>query len=150
MKKIKILFIVFAGLIFIYLIFQFFSTGSISTGLNNEAVETETPISTETSQNFTLIVDSGSNDPLTLEYSETEDLTAYDLLLRAKEEGRVQFDVTEYDFGIFVSSINGVESSDDMAWIYFVNGESAQVAADQYQLESGDIVEWKYITPSEE
>ena len=69
--------------------------------------------------------------------------------MRAKEEGQVQFDVTEYDFGIFVNSINDLESSNEKAWIYFVNGESAQVAADQYQLESGDIVEWKYITPSE-
>jgi hypothetical protein len=34
-----------------------------------------------------------------------------------------------------------------MAWIYFVNDESGQIAADQYQLAPGDIVEWKYIKP---
>jgi hypothetical protein len=73
----------------------------------------------------------------------------FSILEEALKENSVFFEVENYDFGVFVKSINGLESTNEKAWIYFVNGESGQVAADKMNLKSGDLVEWKYVTPSE-
>jgi len=46
-----------------------------------------------------------------------------------------------------VESVDGLVNSASQAWIYFVNGEAGQVAADQHQLTAGDRVEWRYTKP---
>ena len=73
----------------------------------------------------------------------------FSILEEALEKNNISFETEKYDFGVFVKSINGIESTNEKAWIYFVNGESGQVAADKLELNTGDLVEWKYITPSE-
>jgi hypothetical protein len=48
-------------------------------------------------------------------------------------------------FGEFVSAINGVgDSSDDSYWLYYVNGEPAQVGAGDYVTSNTDVIEWRY------
>lgn len=78
----------------------------------------------------------------------SETFTAYDILKYTANEKSLALEVENYDFGVFVKSINDLESTSEKAWIYFVNGESGQIAADKYELKSGDLVEWKYIIPS--
>ena len=76
--------------------------------------------------------------------------TAYEILSEvAKKEG-MTIDAKQYDFGIFIQGIGGKENTNDKSWIYFVNGEAGNVAADQRILEAGDRVEWKYIKPQGE
>lgn len=77
-----------------------------------------------------------------------EEQTAYSLLADAADDKNLDLQTQQYDFGVFVKSINGHESTADKAWIYFVNGESGDIAADKYILKLGDTVEWKYIAPS--
>lgn len=65
----------------------------------------------------------------------------------AVEKGIV-LETKDYDFGVFVEAIGGQESTEEMAWIYFINGESADVGADAKMTEAGDYIEWRYIKPS--
>jgi hypothetical protein len=94
---------------------------------------------------------------LTLDYGEnkksyvhqfSENETAFSILKDTAETNNIPLETEQYDFGVFVKSINGYENSTSKAWIYFVNGQSGQVAADKHTLKPGDIVEWKYTTPS--
>ncbi|MBU0570110.1 DUF4430 domain-containing protein, partial [Patescibacteria group bacterium] len=77
-----------------------------------------------------------------------EKLTVFGILEKFAEEEGVELESQQYDFGVFVKSIAGYEGSAETAWIFFVNGESGQVSADQYELKNGDVVEWKYLEPS--
>ncbi len=99
-------------------------------------------------ENLTLILHFA--DDQATKYSEEflDGQTAFGLLKDVAEKEGVGLDTQEYDFGIFVKKIADKETSAEMAWIYFVNGESGQVASDQYSLEPGDVVEWKYMAPS--
>ncbi len=48
---------------------------------------------------------------------------------------------------VYVYSIDGLsefDHGDESGWIYCVNGKSPKVGAGSYQLEKGDVVEWKY------
>lgn len=76
-----------------------------------------------------------------------EDTTAYDALVKTLEKEGLELETTQYDFGVFINSVDGIENTSDKAWIYFVNGESANKASDQLILTEGDHLEWKYIKP---
>ena len=54
--------------------------------------------------------------------------------------------------GEFVKSINGIAPASDQFWAFYVNGESSNVGASQYQTKSTDKIEWKLetINPDEE
>jgi len=58
------------------------------------------------------------------------------------QEKDVEFD--QYDFGVFVSSINGQKSNNEYYWAVYVNGEYSQEASDKLVLETGDTVEWRW------
>ncbi len=50
------------------------------------------------------------------------------------------------EFGSFIKQIGDKENGkDNKYWQYWVNNEYAQVGASQFQLEDGDIVEWKFF-----
>jgi hypothetical protein len=72
----------------------------------------------------------------------------YDLLNLSIDEQGISIDTTEYDFGMLINSIGDKTNTDQLAWIYFVNGQAGDVAADKKSITNGDIVEWKYIKPS--
>jgi len=73
--------------------------------------------------------------------------TAFSILKDYLDQKVIPYNTKAYDFGIFVENINGQVSGADMAWIYFVNGQSGSIAADKYVLKAGDKVEWKYVRP---
>jgi hypothetical protein len=57
---------------------------------------------------------------------------------------------TQYPYGKFIISINGVENNandNGYYWQYWVNDELAPVAADSYILADGDQILWKYCAP---
>ena len=65
------------------------------------------------------------------------------------------FDITEentdleynnnYDFGVFIESINGIKNGDEgMYWQYYINDKLGDVAADKKNIEDGDVVEWRF------
>ncbi len=48
--------------------------------------------------------------------------------------------------GYFVTEINEIKNDPQAGryWIYYVNGESAQVGISNYIINQGDLIEWKY------
>jgi len=123
----------------------------VTIGLTNRSRHSETLIKEEVQVKPTvnLSIDSGENEPLIFKNIEITNSTPYSILAITAKDNALEIVTEEYDFGIFVESINGKPSSSEFAWIYFVNGESGQVAADKMQLSSGDLVEWKYIKASQ-
>lgn len=71
--------------------------------------------------------------------AQEDDQNAFDLL---KQNAEVEYD--EYDFGVFVKSINGIVGDEKYFWAFYVNGEKANQGADATTLNSGDEVEWRY------
>lgn len=51
---------------------------------------------------------------------------------------------TEYDFGYFVTSIDGLAQNDTHSWLYYVNNESATTAVNNYVLNESDNVTFRY------
>lgn len=77
-----------------------------------------------------------------------DDESAFDILQAAANNQEIPLDYQQYDFGVFVKSINGVANTNEKSWIYFVNESSPEVGADNYSVKDGDVIEWKYIEPS--
>lgn len=99
-------------------------------------------------QQVMLVIDFGGQEVVSHSAEHEQGITALSLLMDAAEENNIELKTTEYDFGTMVDSIGEKESSSDMAWIYFINGESANVGADSYEVVPGDTIEWRYIEPS--
>lgn len=72
-------------------------------------------------------------------YDGQDGQNALDLL---KQIATVQ--TQDSSMGVFVTSINGIENTNTQYWMFYVNGELASVAADQYQTKSSDKIEWRY------
>ena len=105
-----------------------------------------TEVMTEQAQTVSLVIDDGVQ-VATYSAPLTPKATVMSVLNRVAEEALIPVDVEVYDFGALVIAINGKQNSTKKAWIYFVNGMAGDVGADQKTLESGDVVEWKYIEP---
>src|SRR3989344_7457034 len=94
-----------------------------------------------------IVINYGENDTSSDSIEVDEKSTAFSLLNNFAERENIPLETQQYDFGVFVKSVNGKESTPEMAWIYFVNGQSGQIAADQMKIKPGDTVEWKFIKP---
>lgn len=73
---------------------------------------------------------------------------AFQALSEAAKKQHLELKTKQYDFGVFVEQIGMFSNTKEKSWIYFVNGKSGTVAADKQRLNTGDTVEWKYITPT--
>lgn len=71
-----------------------------------------------------------------------EGATVYDALV----ESGLELQASDSDYGKFVESIAGVAGTDNSGWVYSVNGEDAMVGCDAFELASGDVILWSYIT----
>lgn len=80
-------------------------------------------------------------------YSDIQASTPYEALVLVARKNTLELQTKQYDFGIFVEAVGDQKNTKDMAWIYYVNGKSGEVASDKYILKQGDAVEWKYTTP---
>lgn len=119
-------------------------------GLNkyqNKAAEVIVVENVEESIDIELILDYGDDSPLSFPLTVARGETAFSVLEKVTSENDIALDIQQYDFGVFVKKIGEKEGSAEMAWIYFINGQSGQVAADQMELSPKDKVEWKYIEP---
>lgn len=81
-------------------------------------------------------------DNFIFEFSEGQ--TGYDLLQSFSKKTGMTFEEEKYEIGTLITKIDGLENTNEMAWIYYINEEPANVAIDKYTLQSGDLIEWKY------
>lgn len=79
-------------------------------------------------------------------YNSTQE-TAFSLLRKVASQNNLTMEIKQYDFGTMVTAINDLKNSPAKAWIFTVNGQSPQVAADKFMLTNNDTVEWKYTVP---
>lgn len=75
----------------------------------------------------------------TISYDGVEGKTALELLVL---EHQANYQTSE--LGAFVNEIDGIKNTSDTFWMFYVNGNLAEVSADKYVTKAGDIMEWKY------
>ncbi|MBN1169375.1 DUF4430 domain-containing protein [Candidatus Woesebacteria bacterium] len=144
MKNKKVIFISSALLIVIFSLFV------IQNHQSSKEFRDSLPTTTDVesvNKTFKISIDYGDSNSLEEQYDISVNESVFSALEKITLDNQIPMETESYDFGVFVKSINGLDSDTEMAWIYFVNGQSGQVAADQYQLSSGDVVEWKYVQP---
>ncbi len=61
-----------------------------------------------------------------------------------KQDHKVE--TTDSSFGTFVTSIDGVQGTQNSAWIYYIDGKEAVEAPDTAQTTDGQTIEWRYET----
>jgi hypothetical protein len=72
--------------------------------------------------------------------------SVYDLMNVLKAENKINFSGKNYSgLGFFVEEIDGLKNNPAGAnWLYYVNGQPAQVGISNYLIKANDIIEWKY------
>ena len=111
--------------------------------------QNETEISQQSQENLkekiNLIIDSSEGDLKTFEVEFNEGMTAFDLLKQETEKLGLTLKAKSYDMGVFIEAIGNREGGEDgKYWLYYVNGEMPQVAADKQEIKAGDKVEFKF------
>ena len=77
-----------------------------------------------------------------------ENSTAFDVLKK-------KFDVeyTESEYGVFIIGIktpyDWINQDSEHFWMWFINGELAEVSADYYYAQKGDNITFKYLSSEE-
>ena len=75
----------------------------------------------------------------------TEKTSVYDFMDKLRIEGKIAFkDKTFIGIGKFIEEIAGIRGDGDRYWIYYVNGKKATIGVSNYEINSGDVVSWKY------
>jgi hypothetical protein len=98
-------------------------------------------------QKINLAIDFGNKEVKNYDLTIEPEDTAFSVLKTTSEKENINLQVKQYDFGVFVEKIGDFESTAKKSWIYYLNGESGQIAADQQKLKNGDKIEWKYEIP---
>jgi uncharacterized ubiquitin-like protein YukD len=102
---------------------------------------------TVSEQKINLTIDFGNKDIKNYDLTIGPEDTAFSVLKTITEKEKIILQVKQYDFGVFIEKIGDFESTAKKSWIYYLNGESGQIAADQQKLKNGDKIEWKYEIP---
>jgi LPXTG-motif cell wall-anchored protein len=69
--------------------------------------------------------------------------TAFDVLLNTVGSNNLEF--SESTYGKMITSIKGLQAKGNYYWAFYINGISAQVGADQYIVQKGDQLSFKYV-----
>lgn len=71
--------------------------------------------------------------------------SVYDFMDKLRNNGEINFKEKTYiGLGKFIDEINGVRGNGSEFWIYYVNGNKAQIGVSNYRINPGDVVSWKY------
>jgi hypothetical protein len=140
MKKLNVLIGILAGIVILG------SAWVIYTKINEQPLTEEEDIYQVVSQKeATLVVDYGEGEPKTIEIDFEEGMTAFDVLEKGTGELDLGLKTKTYDMGIFIEAIGEKENGqDNKYWLYYVNEEMPQVAADKKEIKTGDKVEFKF------
>ena len=123
--------------------------GACSTTTSSDATDSSADAAQEQQAALTVTVEidgtAADVDAVSADVELDEGATAYDALVEAADD----VNASETDYGMYVQGINGLAGGDhgDMSgWLYYVNGEMADVGCSEYVLEDGDVVSWVYTT----
>lgn len=110
-----------------------------------EATVQEEPVP----QTIQFLIDSGA-EIKEFQVVYQEGLTPFSILENITQGQDTKLVTQEFDFGVMVEAIGEQVNSPEAAWIYFVNGQAGGVASDQFILQAGDVVEWRFTEPTTE
>ena len=100
--------------------------------------------SQQTENRVDLLIDDGK-EVKNFQIEFKQGMTAFDVLKNKAEELGLDLKTEQYDFGIFIKAINGVENgADKKYWTYYVNGQLPMVSSDKNTINSGDKIEFKF------
>lgn len=92
-------------------------------------------------QQVLLIVNSGGVSGAARPVPYEDGITALSILMLSGHT----LETTNFAYGTLVDAIDGVRGgSGGKYWIYYVNGSMGTVAAEKYELNPGDQVEWRF------
>ena len=95
-----------------------------------------------------LMLDFGNGQVRTYDTSLAEGVTVFNLLEKITVQENFKFNSKDYgELGVLVESIGDIENDarGEQFWQYWVNNEYAKIGASNYDLNDGDVVEWKFI-----
>lgn len=118
--------------------------GIISSNKQGNQAQQNKPSASAAVPAVTLQISDGTK---TATYSNVRAQTPFEALMKTATLQNIPVKTKQYDFGVFVESVAGIENTKDKSWIYFVGGKSGDVASDKYNVKQDDVVEWKYTTP---
>jgi len=92
------------------------------------------------------IINKGKDEILQYQITPVSDSTVFSLLedLSQKKNFGISYRIYP-EMGVFVESIDDLENgTDGKYWQYWVNNELPMVAANNFQVQEGDVVEWRF------
>jgi hypothetical protein len=135
-------------LIFTLAVLVFIGLALFARSYSGKSNPSPTPTIASIQQKIEITIDFGNEEKITFSQEYKKDETAFSLLKMALEENNLTLKSKQYDFGVFIEGIGNFLNTKEKAWIFFVNGKSADNAADKIILQPEDLVEWKYIKPT--
>jgi len=142
MKKINIFIGIGIGLIIITAVW-----GILSDEIDQFVPEELVKISQEKAEKKVILIIDDGEELLSkaIETEFKEGMTAFDLLSNEAEKLNLTLKFKTYDIGVFIEAIGNKENGEDgKYWLYYINGEMSQLAADKQLLTHGDKVEFKF------
>lgn len=124
----------------------------ISSGLviffnnSNQPVLKETEIlKPEIKGEVSLAINDGEKEPQSFKVEFFKGMTAFDLLKEKAKQLGFNLKTKNYDIGVMIIAIGNKENGQGgKYWLYYVNKEMPQIAADKKELKEGDKVEFKF------
>ena len=104
----------------------------ITTGCGLQPNTTTTPINEVTEEKPNVETQS-------IKLTGQEDKTAMEILKASHKIGTKSFG----EIGEFIEEIDGVKSDTKHFWAFYINGESSNVGAGQYETKNSDLIEFK-------
>lgn len=76
-------------------------------------------------------------------FNSTDKMTAFEALLNTV--GSTNLEYSESEYGKMITGIKGLQAKGNFYWAFYINGISAQVGADQYIVQKGDQISFRYV-----
>lgn len=80
-----------------------------------------------------------AEDSLVIELPGADSMTVFDLLIQTHE-----VDYINTATGVFVRGIDSVNNSDEFFWLFSIDGDMPQIAADRYMTRDSSVVKWHF------
>jgi len=110
-----------------------------STSVNSASVNEEKAATAE------LIINDGSGNKQTTVVLDGEAMTALQILRQGAAKLDLELQTKEYEFGTAVEGIGGkIGGAEGKYWLYYINGQMANVGVDAQAVQAGDKLEFKY------
>ena len=93
-------------------------------------------------------IDKENPDPVYMDYPSNENKTAFDILRAAQSHPCFNFNhAVNPTYGAYITSICGVSNENTLHnyWMFYVNGERAQVGVSSYQISPNDMIQMRYL-----